>query len=73
MRQSEEKIIEGKVKRYSRQGVGSFRNALIEGYNDFVTLGLGEGHRHPEVGERIRVTGVMLDGRFLTSSWERVA
>jgi len=66
------KRITGKVKRYSRRRMGSYRNAMIEGHNDWITLGLGEGHRHPEVGETIEVTGVMRDGRFLTESWKRM-
>jgi len=69
---TEPKTITGKVKRFSRKGMGSYRNAIIEGYHDFVTLGLGEDHRHPEIGETIEVKGVMRDGKFLTTSWRTV-
>jgi hypothetical protein len=61
--------ITGKVVRYSRQSMGSFRNVLLEGQKDFITIGIGEGLTYPKPGQTITVTGVMRNGRFLTSDW----
>ena len=67
---SQSKTITGKVVKYSRQSMGSFRNVLLEGQTDFVTIGIGEGLTYPQIGQTIIVKGVINgDGRFLTSDW----
>lgn len=68
--ESEPATITGKVVRYSRQSMGSFRNVMLEGQTDFVTIGIGEGATYPQPGQTITVKGVRRDGRFLTESWE---
>jgi len=60
----------GKVARYSRQALGSFRNVLLEGQTQYFTIGLGDDHAYPQPGDWITVHGIVKGGRFLTSSWE---
>lgn len=62
--------ITGKIKRYSRQRMGSFRNVMLEGQTQWITIGLGEDRCYPEPGDTITVHGVDRDGRFLTTRWE---
>lgn len=62
--------IAGTVKRYARQNVrAEYRNVLLEGQTEFVTIGKNQG-RHPQIGDSIIVTGKMKDGKFLTESWD---
>jgi hypothetical protein len=59
--------------RYALQG--SFCNVRLsygEGADDTVhTVGIDECLKFPAVGERIRVTGTIRNGRHLTKFWER--
>lgn len=63
------KII-GKVVRYSRQQMGSFRNVLLEGQNQWITIGIGQSQTYPQPGDWITVDGIDRDGRFLTTKWD---
>jgi len=67
---SEPKTITGKVLKYSRETMGSYRNVMLEGQTQLITIGIGEGLTYPQIGQTIVVQGVMKEGRFLTSDWD---
>ena len=69
---SEEKvIIEGDVTQ-QKPLQGSFRNFIISGHSEWVTLGIDQDLCWPKLGDKVRVTGVVRNGRFLTESWEHI-
>jgi hypothetical protein len=68
---SESATIEGEVIQLKRLQ-GSFCNAIISDHTSWVTLNRDSEGRWPSLGEKVRVTGVLLNGQFLTESWERV-
>jgi len=55
---------------------GSFMAVMLE-YDDTRirttrTVGLGDDYAFPTMGERIRITGIVRNGRHLTKEWRRV-
>ena len=51
---------------------GSFRNVIVDGHSQPLTVGIGQDLRWPQVGDKIKVTGLWRNGRFLTEKWEYV-